>query len=83
MLELSVHGSSFCFQLRTGIGGIERNIQKKNMATDKTIAVAFEDLSKLMDKVGLQSVWITLGYIALVAITGTTILYTLHTICMA
>ena len=38
-------------KIRTGIGGIEKNIAQKNQATDKDISVAFEDLSKLMGKV--------------------------------
>lgn len=37
-------------QLRTGISGIEKNLQKKHQDTDKNISQAFEDLSKLMDK---------------------------------
>lgn len=37
-------------QLRTGIAGIERNLQKKHQDTDTNISQAFEDLSKLMEK---------------------------------
>ncbi|XP_064636795.1 vacuolar protein-sorting-associated protein 36-like [Lineus longissimus] len=37
-------------QIRTGIMGIERNIEMKNKATDRDISVAFEDLSKLIAK---------------------------------
>lgn len=37
-------------QLRTGISGIEKNIQQRHMDTDRNISQAFEDLSKLMDK---------------------------------
>lgn len=37
-------------QYRTGISGIERNLQQKNQALDKNISQAFEDLSKLMEK---------------------------------
>ncbi|XP_074651856.1 vacuolar protein-sorting-associated protein 36-like [Tubulanus polymorphus] len=36
--------------IRTGIVGIERNIQLKNKATDQNISLAFEDLSKLIEK---------------------------------
>lgn len=35
-------------KLRTGIAGIERSIQEKQKATDKSISVAFQDLDKLM-----------------------------------
>ncbi|XP_046677396.1 vacuolar protein-sorting-associated protein 36 [Homalodisca vitripennis] len=35
-------------KLRTGIVGIERSIQEKHKATDKSISAAFQDLSKLM-----------------------------------
>lgn len=35
-------------KLRTGIVGIERSIQEKQKATDKSISVAFQDLDKLM-----------------------------------
>ncbi|CAG2065324.1 unnamed protein product, partial [Timema podura] len=35
-------------KLRTGIVGIERNIEEKHKATDESITVAFQDLSKLM-----------------------------------
>ena len=34
--------------MRTGIVGIERGIQEKHKATDESISVAFQDLSKLM-----------------------------------
>jgi len=37
-------------QFRSGIAGIERNIQHKNNETDKNINVAFEDMSALMEK---------------------------------
>ena len=37
---------------RAGIVGIERSMKEKHRATDKNISVAFEDLSKLMEKVG-------------------------------
>lgn len=33
---------------RTGIVGIERNIQAKQETTDKNISIAFQDLNKLM-----------------------------------
>ena len=36
---------------RAGIVGIERNIKQKHTETNKDISVAFEDLSKLMNKV--------------------------------
>ncbi|XP_013778266.1 vacuolar protein-sorting-associated protein 36-like [Limulus polyphemus] len=36
-------------KLRTGIVGIERQIQEKQKETDKSISAAFKDLSKLMD----------------------------------
>nr|CAD7397246.1 unnamed protein product [Timema poppensis] len=35
-------------KLRTGIVGIERNIEERHKATDESITVAFQDLSKLM-----------------------------------
>ncbi|CAH0561245.1 unnamed protein product [Brassicogethes aeneus] len=35
-------------KLRTGIVGIERSLQEKQKATDESINVAFQDLSKLM-----------------------------------
>ncbi|XP_018563736.1 vacuolar protein-sorting-associated protein 36 [Anoplophora glabripennis] len=35
-------------KLRTGIVGIERSLQEKQKATDESITVAFQDLSKLM-----------------------------------
>lgn len=35
-------------KLRTGIVGIERNLQEKQKATDESISVAFQDLNKLM-----------------------------------
>ncbi|XP_069703210.1 vacuolar protein-sorting-associated protein 36 isoform X2 [Periplaneta americana] len=35
-------------KLRTGIVGIERGIQEKQKATDESISIAFQDLSKLM-----------------------------------
>lgn len=35
---------------RTGIVGIERGLQEKQKETEKTISIAFQDLSKLMDK---------------------------------
>ncbi|GJQ65317.1 putative ubiquitin binding protein [Trypoxylus dichotomus] len=35
-------------KLRTGIVGIERSIQEKQKATDKSISIAFQDLDKLM-----------------------------------
>ncbi|XP_044749143.1 vacuolar protein-sorting-associated protein 36 [Coccinella septempunctata] len=35
-------------KLRTGIVGIERNLQEKQKAADESITVAFQDLSKLM-----------------------------------
>ncbi|KAJ8922496.1 hypothetical protein NQ315_007525 [Exocentrus adspersus] len=35
-------------KLRTGIVGIERSLQEKQKATDESISVAFQDLSKLM-----------------------------------
>lgn len=35
---------------RTGIVGIERGLQEKQKQTEQTISVAFQDLSKLMDK---------------------------------
>ncbi|CAH1976034.1 unnamed protein product [Acanthoscelides obtectus] len=35
-------------KLRTGIVGIERNLQEKQKATDESITVAFQDLNKLM-----------------------------------
>jgi len=38
-------------QYRTGISGIERSMQQRNQVIDKNISQAFEDLSKLMDKV--------------------------------
>ncbi|EDV97160.1 vacuolar protein-sorting-associated protein 36 [Drosophila grimshawi] len=45
-------------QKRTGIGGIERNLEAKAKATDENIALAFQDLSVLMamakDMVGLS-----------------------------
>ena len=33
--------------------GIERKLEQKHKETDKNISVAFEDLSKLMEKVSL------------------------------
>ena len=36
---------------RSGIGGIERRLEQKNKETNQHISVAFEDLTKLMDKV--------------------------------
>ncbi len=45
-------------KLRTGIVGIERNLQEKQKQTDDSIQLAFQDLSKLMvmakDMVGLS-----------------------------
>lgn len=35
-------------KLRTGIVGIERSILEKQKATDESITIAFQDLSKLM-----------------------------------
>lgn len=35
-------------KLRSGIGGIEKSLQEKHKATDASITVAFQDLSKLM-----------------------------------
>lgn len=35
-------------KIRTGIVGIERSIEEKHKATDESISVAFQDLSKLM-----------------------------------
>lgn len=35
-------------KLRTGIVGIERSLQEKQKATDESITIAFQDLSKLM-----------------------------------
>jgi len=35
-------------KLRTGIGGIERSLQEKQKATDDSLNVAFQDLTKLM-----------------------------------
>lgn len=35
-------------KLRTGIVGIERSLQEKQKATDESISIAFQDLSKLM-----------------------------------
>lgn len=46
----AVSASASGKQWRSGIGGIERNIQKKAMETDKNITEAFEDLNKLMDQ---------------------------------
>lgn len=47
-------------KLRTGIVGIERNLQEKQKQTDDSIQLAFQDLSKLMtmakDMVGLSKV---------------------------
>ena len=45
-------------QYRTGISGIERSIQQRNQTIDKNISQAFEDLSKLMDKVAVTIVGI-------------------------
>ena len=36
---------------RAGIMGIERSIQQRQKNTDKNITQAFQDLSKLMEKV--------------------------------
>lgn len=41
-------------KVRAGIVGIERNLQQKHQATDKSISQAFEDLSKLMEKVSVN-----------------------------
>jgi excinuclease UvrABC helicase subunit UvrB len=38
-------------QIRSGIAGIERSLMQKNQAVDKNISQAFEDLSRLMEKV--------------------------------
>ena len=38
-------------KIRTGIGGIEKTLAEKHRDTDKNISAAFEDLSKLMEKV--------------------------------
>lgn len=35
-------------KLRSGIGFIEKSLQEKQKATDQSISVAFQDLSKLM-----------------------------------
>lgn len=47
-------------KLRTGIVGIERNLQEKQKQTDDSIQLAFQDLNKLMtmakDMVGLSKV---------------------------
>lgn len=34
---------------RTGIIGIERNLQERQKATDQSISMAFQDLRKLME----------------------------------
>ena len=34
---------------RTGIIGIERNLQEKQKVTEQSISMAFQDLKKLMD----------------------------------
>jgi len=41
-------------QYRTGISGIERSMQQRSHIIDKNISQAFEDLSKLMDKVDIS-----------------------------
>lgn len=47
-------------KLRTGIVGIERNLQEKQKQTDESISLAFKDLNKLMtmakDMVGISKV---------------------------
>lgn len=35
-------------KLRSGIGFIEKSLQEKQKATDESISIAFQDLSKLM-----------------------------------
>ena len=40
---------------RPGIVGIERSIEQRNKETNKNISLAFEDLSKLMEKVEILS----------------------------
>lgn len=35
-------------KLRSGIGFIEKSLQEKHKATDESISIAFQDLSKLM-----------------------------------
>ncbi|XP_013185669.2 vacuolar protein-sorting-associated protein 36 [Amyelois transitella] len=37
-------------KIRSGIVGIERSIEEQHRATDKSITVAFQDLTKLMEK---------------------------------
>lgn len=37
-------------KIRSGIVGIERSIEEQHRATDESITVAFQDLTKLMEK---------------------------------
>ncbi|KAK2166519.1 hypothetical protein LSH36_38g03056 [Paralvinella palmiformis] len=49
-------------EFRTGIGGIQKKLEKKNKETDQNISQAFEDLNKLMEKtVRFKSYLLSLG----------------------
>jgi len=45
-------------QYRSGISGIERSMQQRSHVIDKNISQAFEDLSKLMDKVSVTKLFL-------------------------
>lgn len=46
--SISMKPQAANIKLRSGIVGIERNLQEKQKATDESINIAFKDLDKLM-----------------------------------